>query len=256
MLEPNEGHEEEFTLIQDRFYQLAGRVEKHLNNANISNTDIEAVRDENRVNQSTPVTSIKRRRIKLPEAPLPTFDGKFEGWLSFKNAFRNLIDSQSDLSDIDKLHYLKAALKDEAANKIKIFAIEGINYSKAWEVLERAYEVKRVLISRHISSILNLPSLDKESTEGLSKLADDMQQHLASLTALGVSVAHEMVIYVLETKLPKNTLDRWERSLSRDEFPSLDQLYEFLYKTAVCVSKRDRSNLSESVKDKGARTEK
>lgn len=51
MLEPNEDHEEEFTLIQDRFYQLAGRVEKHLNNANISNTDIEAVHDENRVNQ-------------------------------------------------------------------------------------------------------------------------------------------------------------------------------------------------------------
>lgn len=102
MLEPNEGHEEEFTLIQDRFFQLAGRIEKHLNNANVSNTDVEAARDENRVNQSTPVTINKRRRIKVPEAPLPTVDGKFEGWLSFKNAFRNLIDSQRDRSKLSE----------------------------------------------------------------------------------------------------------------------------------------------------------
>lgn len=71
---------------------------------------------------------------------------------------------------------------------MRIFAIDGINCSKAWELLERAYEVKRILISRHISLLLNLPTLDKESTNDLSKLADDTQQHLASLSALGVTV--------------------------------------------------------------------
>jgi len=134
---------------------------------------------------------------------LPTFDSKFENWLSFKNAFHNLIDSYSDLSDIDKLYYFKSALKDEAANKIKIFAMDGINYAKAWEVLERAYEVKRVLITRHLSFIVNLPSVGRESTDGLTKLADDTQQHLASLNALGVSVRPEMIVHLLEGKLPK-----------------------------------------------------
>lgn len=250
MLEPNEGHQEEFTVIQDRFYHLTGKVENHLNRANISNVDSETTRNENRTNQSTPLISNKRR-IKLPVAPLPTFDGKFEQWLSFKNAFRNLIDSQSDLSEIDKLHYLKSVLKNETANKIKIFEIDGINYAKAWEVLERAYEVKRILISRYLLSILNLPSLDKESTDGLSKLADDTQQHLASLSALGVTVGHEMVVHILESKMPKKTLEKWEASLERNEFPSLDLLYEFIYKTAVCVSKRDRSKVTDSEKDKG-----
>lgn len=251
ILEPDVDHEEEFAIIQERFYQLAGRVKKHLNNANVSNTDVDAARDENRVNHSTPVTVNKGRRIKLPQAPLPTFDGKFEGWLSFKNAFRNLIDSQSDLSEIDKLHYLKAALKDDAANKIKIFAIDGISYSKAWEVLERAYEVKRVLISRHVSSILNLPSLNKETTDGLTRLADDTQQHMASLDSLGVSFGPEVAVCVLESKLPKTTLEKWEASLERGEFPALDQLYEFLYKTAVCASRQDQSKSSELEKSKG-----
>lgn len=250
ILEPNENYQDEFHNLQERFYNLAGKVENHLSPANISSLENNASSDDNRANQSTPSVSDKKRTIKLPDAPLPTFDGKYEDWLSFKNAFRNLIDAQSDLSDVDKLYYLKSALKGEAANKIKIFSIDGINYSKAWEVLERAYEVKRILVSRHLSAILNLPSLDKETTDGLSKLADDTQQHLASLNALGVSVGQEMVVHIIESKLPRGTLEKWEASLSRDEFPSLDTLYEFLYKTAVCASKRERSKIAESESNK------
>jgi len=172
---------------------------------------------------------VKKRRIKLPEASLPTFDGKYENWLSFKNAFQNMIGSQTDLSDIDKLHYLKSALIGEATSKIRIFAVDGVNYANAWDILERSYEVKRILISRHLSLILNLPILEKETANGLSKLADDTQQHVASLNTLGVSVGSEMIVHILESKLPKGTLDKWETTLERDEFPKPDQMYEFLY---------------------------
>lgn len=99
--------------------------------------------------------------------------------------------------------------------------------------------------------ILNLSVLDKESTNGLSKLADNAQQHIASLAALGVTVTPEIVI--LESKLPKSTIEKWETTLERDEFPKLDQMFEFLYKTAICASKREisktgseRSDLSDS----------
>jgi len=61
---------------------------------------------------------------------LLTFDGKYDSWLSFKNAFHNMIGLQMDLSDIDK-HYLKSALTGKAASKVRIFEIDGINYSKA-----------------------------------------------------------------------------------------------------------------------------
>lgn len=55
-----------------------------------------------------------------------------------------------------------------------------------------------------------------------------------------------MIVHIIESKLPRVTSEKWETSLSRDEFPSLDALYEFLYKTAVCVSKRDRSRFMDS----------
>jgi len=114
----------------------------------------------------------------------------------------------------------KSALIGEAASKVRIFEVDGINYSKAWDVLERSYEVRRVLISRHLSSILNTLGLEKETSSGLSRLADDTQQHVAALNTLGVSVGQEMVVHILETKLSKNTLEKWETTLDRDSFPT------------------------------------
>ncbi|KYN03400.1 hypothetical protein ALC62_05792 [Cyphomyrmex costatus] len=179
---------------------------------------------------------VKSRRLELPEESLPTFDGSFENWLLFKNAFRNMVDSRTDLSDVDKLYCLKSALVGEAANKTKIFATDGIDYFKAWELLERSYEVKRILISLHLSLIMNMKTLEKETAAGLSKLANDAQKHVASLKALGVSVTPEIIVHILESKLPKTAIDRWEANLDRNEFPEPDQIYEFLYKSAMRAS--------------------
>jgi len=238
VLDPREGHQNEFVNIQERFHSLASKAENILNATNNSNAGPGPSNNEPRSDNAGTTASVNKRRIKLPEASLPTFDGKYENWLSFKNAFHSMIGSQTDLSDIDKLHYLKSAL------------IDGINYLKAGELLERSYKVKRVLVSRHLALILNTPALDKETTSGLSKLADDTQQHLASLNALGVSVGSEMIVHLLESKLPKATLERWEASLERDEFPKLEQMYEFLYKSAVCASRRERAKTADSEKGK------
>jgi len=53
-----------------------------------------------------------------------------------------MIDTRSELSEVEKLQYLQSALTGEMANKIKILSIEGTNYRKAWDLLKRAYEVK------------------------------------------------------------------------------------------------------------------
>jgi len=169
VLDPSDIHQNEFVNIQERFYSLAGKIENIINIAtNTSN-------HETRINNSEHAVVVKKRRVKLPDAPLPTFDGGFEGWLSFKNSLNNLIGSQTDLCDVDKLQYLKSALVGNAANKLKIIEIDGLNYTKAWELLERSYEVRRILIARHLSMILTLLTIEKESTIGLSKLADDAQ---------------------------------------------------------------------------------
>lgn len=62
-----------------------------------------------------------------------------------------MIGSQADLSDVDKLHYFKSALTGDAAHKINIFAVDIINYDQTWNLLERSYKVRRILVDRYIS---------------------------------------------------------------------------------------------------------
>ncbi|XP_070510413.1 uncharacterized protein [Cardiocondyla obscurior] len=96
-----------------------------------------------------------------------------------------------------------------------------------------------------------MSQLDRETTSNLTKIADDAQQHLETLSSLGVSVSPEMAINIIESKLPKSTLDKWESSFDKDKPATLDFMHEFLYKRAVCVSKRDRNQMPESDRDKG-----
>ncbi|GBO25074.1 hypothetical protein AVEN_43037-1 [Araneus ventricosus] len=53
-------------------------------------------------------------KSKLPEIPLPIFYGKIEEFSNFKNQFVSLISDNKDLTNDQKLFYLKAALRGEA----------------------------------------------------------------------------------------------------------------------------------------------
>lgn len=250
ILDPRDEHQIDFLNIQDNFYVLAGEIESALNPINTDTTLANAsVALANETLNETNNVINQRRRIKLPETSLPSFDGKYENWLAFKHAFVSLIDSQADLSESDKLLYLKAALKGEAANKINVLAMDENNYTKAWDLLKKAYEVKRLLVSRHLHLLMNLPQQDKETSAGLMRLADDSQQHVLALKSLDVNIPSEILVHILEEKLNRNTLEKWEETLERDIFPTIEEMYEFIYKTAVRVSKRKGSEISNSSQD-------
>ncbi|XP_011689978.1 PREDICTED: uncharacterized protein LOC105451309 [Wasmannia auropunctata] len=121
---------------------------------------------------------------------------------------------------------------------------------KFYEGQQATHETCEALVEEIYKLLEIKKRFEKETAFNLSKLADDMQQHVASLNTLGVSAGSEMLVHFMESKLPKVTLEKWDITLERDEFPKPDQMYEFLYKTAVCASKRERSKALESDKNK------
>lgn len=150
-----------------------------------------------------------------------------------------MIHDQQDLTNVEKLQYLKSIVTDEAANKIKHFPITDDNYVRAWKLLTSAYADKGLIISRHLILLLRLPVQEKESSVGLRRLADETQQHLESLKTLVVNISEEIVVQILEEKLHKLTAEKCEENSSRDSFPKLEEIIAFLYKTASRLSKRE-----------------
>lgn len=69
--------------------------------------------------------------VRLPQISLPEFDGDYKGWLCFKSTYISLIHESQELSDVQKFHYLKSAMKGEAAKLIESLTITNDNYAIA-----------------------------------------------------------------------------------------------------------------------------
>ncbi|XP_043475512.1 uncharacterized protein LOC122507066 [Leptopilina heterotoma] len=237
--------------LQNSFFKLLASAQNHvtiITQREQTNSLHNHELNSNSENERLSNVSSHCRKLKLPQATLPTFSGKVEEWLSFKDTFITMIHRRDDITNVEKLQYLKSVLKDEALRKIQVFAITDENYDRAWKLLQKSYEDKRTLISRHLNLLLRLPSQEKESYQGLIALADESQQHLQSLASLGVHVTHEIVVAIIEEKLHKLTLEKWDESIKNGEFPSLEDMTDFLYRTAARISKR-KMNTDNNDKD-------
>lgn len=245
-LDTSEESKSERFIIYDAYYQTMAIARSHLpTNENpqiLSNTSLTRENSFNSVDTGS--SNTKKRKFKLPQASVPTFSGNYNEWLSFKNSFISLINQDPDLTEFEKLHLLRTALRNDALKKIQILPIDEDTYKNAWKILLKAYNNKRLLTSHHLSMLINIEKQDKNCSKDLERLADEAQQHIQSLESLGVKVSEEIVVQLITEKLSKEILAKWEETLTRDEFPTLDKLIEFLYKWAASLSKSDKDKFS------------
>lgn len=52
--------------------------------------------------------------VELPRIEIPTFSGNYQEWTAFIDAFTSLVDSNTNVQDVNKLHYLRGSLRDGA----------------------------------------------------------------------------------------------------------------------------------------------
>ncbi|XP_062714172.1 uncharacterized protein LOC134290955 [Aedes albopictus] len=94
--------------------------------------------------------------VRLPQISLPEFDGDYKGWLSFKSTYVSLIHDSGELSDVQKFHYLKSALKGEAAKLIESLTLTNDNYSIAWSTITKRYSNEYLLKKRHLQALMEV----------------------------------------------------------------------------------------------------
>ncbi|XP_052561950.1 uncharacterized protein LOC120426986 [Culex pipiens pallens] len=173
--------------------------------------------------------------VKLPTITLPEFDGDYSKWLTFHDTFLSLIHSSSEISCVQKFHYLRSSLVGEAAGKIANQEISAQGYAIAWETLTKYYNDKNLLRKKHIRTLLKYPKIPNDSVEALHRIVDDFQCHTQILKQLGEPVEQmsSILMELLEDKLDDASLSAWEESIGqKEERPTFNAMIEFLQRRA------------------------
>lgn len=191
--------------------------------------------------------------IRLPKFNLPIFSGKYDEWFPFFDSFHATIHTNTSISDVQKLQYLKAALVGDAWNVIGSLEISAINYEVAWGLLKGRYNNKRIIIQNHIKAITDLPSLSKENAAELRQIADGVMRHVQALAALKRPTEHwdDLLVHILSDKLDSVTLREWQSSISTADIPTFKQFCEFITQRCHVLEATSRTN---SVPTKGYNT--
>lgn len=91
-----------------------------------------AMANDRRSSISTETTS-NMVDFRLPRFELPKFDGSYINWSAFHDLFKATVHDNKNIPTVQKLHFLKSCLTDEASHFLKHFQLTELNYNPAWE---------------------------------------------------------------------------------------------------------------------------
>ncbi|XP_055543216.1 uncharacterized protein LOC129728785 [Wyeomyia smithii] len=203
---------------ETRFFQIKAALQSHVSKANPSTG-------------AFPQSAYSGlSAIKLPVISLPEFDGDYNQWLAFHDTFVALIHDNTEVPEIQKFHYLRAAVKGEAAQLIESIGISAANYCIAWQTLVSRYANDYLLKKRHVQALLDCPRMKTESATALHAVVDDFVRHTKTLRQLGepIDAWSTMLEHLLCQRLDDGTLKAWEVFATTADNPDFNCLIDFL----------------------------
>uniref|UniRef100_A0A2S2PC01 Integrase catalytic domain-containing protein n=1 Tax=Schizaphis graminum TaxID=13262 RepID=A0A2S2PC01_SCHGA len=172
---------------------------------------------------SSPSTSIPSSR--LPEIPLPIYDGDFHKWPTFRDQFRANIDSRS-IPKADKMYYLVGCLRGVASDAIRGIPMSEDNYDLAWSTLEHRFNRPRLVAMSLIDKLFQLPVSTHESLTGLNTFVSKFSEGLSLLKSLNIPDLGSFVLFSMAFRcLPIATRELFETTVtSQGDYPTIDAL--------------------------------
>ena len=110
--------------------------------------------------------------------------------MSFIDLFRASVDKNTQLTNSEKLNYLKACVKGDAAKLINSITITDSDYTIAMDLLIERYENKRSIVQAHLQKNWGQRNMRLESAAGLRKILETTNEHLPAFRELGQPVNH------------------------------------------------------------------
>jgi hypothetical protein len=164
------------------------------------------------LNSSNGISRCYSNARSLPKITLPRFSGDYQSWPPFRDLFLSMIDNNSDLSAVEKLHYLKSNVTGEAARLIVNVPVAADEYPGAWEALVERYENKRALATAYLDRLFSSAPLSLKSAADLKELLSIVKEAVGGLKALGAPVDSWdlILVYTVARRLDLDSREAWE----------------------------------------------
>ncbi|XP_072400667.1 uncharacterized protein [Diabrotica undecimpunctata] len=210
--------------FEDGYYSVVSIGQAILNNCDDQNVDNASISNNSNISNAA------TQQVKLPSISLPSFDGKFDQFLFFKDTFQSLIHNNKSIPDINKFHYLRLSLKGQAADLLKSLEVSANNYIVAWNLLVQRYENKPLLKKNHIKALFETKPATNECHLELRNILDDMNRHLRALQVLEEPVDSwdALLIHLFSTKLDSITRCEWECEYAKHDTVTREIFCNFL----------------------------
>ncbi|KAL0150932.1 hypothetical protein M9458_053851 [Cirrhinus mrigala] len=183
----------------------------------------------------------EKRYVKLPKLVIDKFTGEISKWQEFWSQYEAAIHSNEMLSKKEKFAYLKTYLVDAAANAVSGLTLTDSNYDAAIELLQNRFGRKDIVISAHMSKLLNLAPVKRSSDiRALRSLYDECEIQIRSLESLGVpcDTYGSLLCPVLMQLMPEDVALAYTRQLDSDGEWKVPDLIQFLQRE---VQSRERA---------------
>ena len=150
--------------------------------------------------------------------------------LPFLDSFDGAFHSNASLSDVQKLQYLKGALKDEPFRLLSHLPTTNANYSVARELLKDRYADVKMISHAHLEAVFEFTPMKQESSAAIRRLINNYTENTMALTGLGLKFDQcDLIwVHVLAKKLDSETRRQWELSCAESDVPKIKQMKKFL----------------------------
>lgn len=165
---------------------------------------------------------------RLPDIPLPHFNGDYYYWPTFRDRFKALVDERVGLSKIDKMYYLLGCLQGPASDAIRGIPVSAENYDLAWSTLASRFHRPRMVATSLIEKLLSAPVSNQESLQDLNKFVSTFDESICLLNGLNIPDLGSFILFSMAFRcLPIFDRKLFESSCS-SPYPTVGELLDFV----------------------------
>lgn len=197
----------------------------------------EKQRQRNQHGRSNQNANVGEGNVKLPKLEVPTFDGSFTNWATFRDLFLSMVGNKTTITDAEKLQYLKPNCKGEAEDIVAAYLITDANYQGAWAALEDRFENKRLQVKAHLDQLVDQPEMATENVEMLRLLLRTTQKSLRALKSMGGQIEEWdwLLVHIIVSRLDPKTRRYFELSHKSKDVPTYRQMVTALEKRCIAL---------------------